>query len=92
MLTDAIQGKVLQQVMQMAGLENADQQLPASVRVKLGTNRGGKAIHYFLNYSHDPLAFPYTYGTGEDLLAQSPVASSQTVTLKAWDLAIIEEK
>jgi hypothetical protein len=29
---------------------------------------------------------------GEDLLTKTTVAPSQTVTLKPWDLAILEEK
>ena len=91
-LTDEIQVKVLQGVLQMAGLPNADQRLPESVRVKHGTNRSGKTIHYYLNYSHDSQTFKYTYGAGEDILSQNPVAPSQAVMLKAWDLAIIEEK
>jgi beta-galactosidase len=91
-LSDALQTKVLLDVLQMAGLTGPDQELPAAVRVKHGANRNGKTIHYYMNYSSDPQTFKYPYKQGEDLLTKTAVASSQTVTLKAWDLAIFEEK
>ena len=91
-LSDALQAKVLLEVLQAAGLAGADQELPASVRVKHGTNRNNKVIHYYLNYSGDPQKFKYAYKAGEDLLTNTAIASSQLVTLKPWDLAIIEEK
>ena len=91
-LSDALQAKVLLDVLRMAGLTGPDQELPATVRVKHGTNRNGKIIHYYMNYSSDPQTFRYPYKVGEDLLTRTAVASSQTVPLKPWDLAILEEK
>ncbi len=91
-LSDTLQAKVLLDVLQMAGLTGPDQELPATVRVKHGTNRNGKTIHYYMNYSSDPQTFKYPYKLGEDLLTNTTVAPSQTVTLKAWDLAIFEDK
>jgi beta-galactosidase len=92
LLSDALQIKVLLDVLQMAGLTGPDQELPAAVRVKHGVNRNGKTIHYYMNYSSDPQTFKYPYKQGEDLLTKMTVAPAQTVTLKAWDLAIFEEK
>jgi beta-galactosidase len=91
-LSDALQTKMLLDVLKMAGLTGPDQELPASVRVKHGTNRKGKVIHYYLNYSSGPQTFKYKYKSGKDLLTDSAVPSSQMVTLKPWDLVIIEEK
>ncbi|HKM48069.1 MAG TPA: beta-galactosidase [Terriglobales bacterium] len=91
-LSDTLQTKVLLNVLQMAGLTGPDQELPATVRVKHGTNRNGKTIHYYMNYSSDSRSFKYPYKLGEDLLTKTTVAPSQTVTLKPWDLAIFEEK
>ncbi len=90
-LSDRLQGKVLLDTLQLAGLVGSDQQLPAPVRVKHGVNRTGKTIHYYLNYSSEPQTFVYNYGAGSDLLTQAAVAASQSVTLKPWDLVIIEE-
>ena len=68
------------------------QELPTSVRVKHGTNRNGKTSRYYLNYSNDPQSFKYPYKAGEDLLSNSTMVPAQSVTLKPWDVAIIEEK
>lgn len=91
-LSDTLQTKLLLDVLQMAGLTGPDQELPATVRVKHGTNRNGKTIHYYMNYSSNPQTFKYPYKLGEDLLTKTTVAPFQTVTLKPWDLAILEEK
>jgi beta-galactosidase len=79
-------------VLKLAGLSGPDQQLPEPVRVKHGVNRKGKTIHYYLNYSTEAQTVVYSYLAGSDLLTQTAVAPSQSVTLKPWDLAIIEEK
>jgi beta-galactosidase len=91
-LSDTLQSKVLLDVLQRAGIAGPDQSLPPSVRVKHGTNREGKPIHYYLNYSGNEQTFNYPYRVGTDLLRQSAVAPSQRVTLKPWDLVLIEEK
>jgi beta-galactosidase len=91
-LSDVLQDHVMSSVLQLAGLTGPDQSLPANVRVKHGVNRKGKTLHYFLNYSSDPQAFPYSFGAGSDLLSQSAVAPGQSIKLKPWDAAIVEEK
>jgi beta-galactosidase len=91
-LSDKLQDKVMLDVLQVAGLASQDQALPPSVRVKHGSNRSGKTIHYYLNYSSDQQTLSYAYGAGTDLLTQAAIAHSQQITLKPWDLAIIEEK
>jgi beta-galactosidase len=91
-LSDTLQSKVLLDTLRLAGVTGTDQELPESVRVKHGTNRTGKTIHYYLNYSDKAQKFKYTYQPGEDLLTSTAIAPSQSVTLKPWDLVIIEEK
>jgi len=91
-LTDKLQEKVLLDVLQAAGLRGPDQALPSSVRAKHGVNRRGKTVHYYLNYASDARTINYPYGSGTDLLTQAAVAHSQQVTIKPWDLVIIEEK
>ena len=73
-------------------MNGPDQSLPPTVRVKHGTNRQGKTLHYYLNYSSEMQKFAYAYGAGQNLLAQQAVAPGQTLTLGPWDVAIIEEK
>jgi beta-galactosidase len=91
-LSDALQTKVLLDVLHRIGINGPDQSLPPSVRAKHGANRDGKTIHYYLNYSGNEQTFSYAYNAGTELLSQSAVAPSQKVTLKPWDLVLIEEK
>jgi beta-galactosidase len=91
-LTDALQGKVLLDMLQAAGLTGPDQTLPPNLRAKHGVNRSGKTVHYYLNYSSAAQTLGYPYGSGTDLLTQAAVAHSRQITVKPWDLVIIEEK
>jgi beta-galactosidase len=91
-LSEVLQGKVLAGVLKDAGLAGPDQQLPEKVRVKHGTGSGGKAIHYYFNYSGGPQTLTYAYAAGSDLLSGKSVDRPQPITLDPWDLAIIEER
>lgn len=91
-LSDVLQSKVLLDVIKLAGLKGPDQDLPAAVHVKHGTNSQGKAIDYYMNYSSDQQTFKYAYNAGRELLKGEAVSSSQPLTLGPWDLVIIEEQ
>ena len=91
-LSDKLQEKVLSDVLKAASLVGPDQALPPGVRAKHGVNRAGKAIHYYLNYSSTSQSLTYSYPTGADLLAQKSIGRGQSITLKPWDVAIIEEQ
>jgi beta-galactosidase len=90
-LSDALQKKVLIEVLQLAKLTSSDQQLPKSVRVRHGTNVAGRRMHYYLNYSGEPQTFAHAYGSGIDLLTGKAIAASTKVTVSPWDLLIVEE-
>jgi beta-galactosidase len=92
LLSDKLQENVLRDILRSAGLAGPDQDLPGSVRVKHGSNRAGKTLHYYLNYSSKPQTFAYPYHAGTDLLTQGHIAAEQSITLKPWDLAIVEER
>jgi beta-galactosidase len=91
-VSDALQTKVLLDVLQRAGISGPDQSLPGSVRAKHGVNRNGRKIHYYLNYSSQEQTFGYSYGAGTELLTRTPVAPSQKITVQPWDLILVEEK
>ncbi len=91
-LTDTLQKDILLGVLKEAGLTGVDQSLPASVRVKHGVNGMGKKVHYYLNYSGDEEQVAYEYPAGTDLTSGTAVAPAQNLRLKAWDVAIVEEK
>jgi beta-galactosidase len=91
-LSDKLQQIVVLDVLKKAGLTGPDQDLPATVRAKHGSNRSGKTLHYYLNFSSDSQTFSYAYGSGVDLLTQTAVDRGKQLTLKPWDAAIIAEK
>jgi beta-galactosidase len=90
-LSDTLQRAVLLGVLKDAGLTNSDQELPASVRVKHGQNRNGKTLHFYLNYSSSSQTLNYSYAAGTELLSHTSLSHGQTLALKAWDAAIVEE-
>lgn len=91
-LSKKLQSEVILGLLQKAGVTGPDQNLPAPVQVKHGVNRKGKTLHYYLNYSSDPQTLTFEYGAGSELLQQSAVSHGQSITLRPWDAAIIEEK
>lgn len=90
-LSDGLQRAILDNTLKSIGLTSPDQELPAAIHVVNGVDRLGKWLHYYFNYSADPVSFTYAYATGKDLLTDQSIANEQQVTLKAWDVAIVEE-
>ena len=90
-LTDALQGKVLADVLKEAGIV-PDAGLPAAVRLRETVGRDGKALRFYLNFSGQPQSFQNTHGAGTELLSQRQVAEGQRLTLAPWDLAVIRQQ
>src|SRR5207245_1985180 len=67
-ISDAITEKIMESVVKGAGLWGKDQVLKFPLIVKSGTNRQGKIIHYYFNYSAEPKAFIYSHANGKALL------------------------
>ena len=91
-LSDVLQQKVLERVFGQAQLLGPDQKVPASVRVKHGTGRSGKAIHYYFNFSATPQTAVYPYGSGTELLLNRAVSKGGTLALDPWGVAIVEQE
>jgi beta-galactosidase len=91
-LSDALQQDVLLDVLRRAGMTGADQQLPSAIHAVHGVNRSGTRVHYYFNYSSATVSFAMHQAHGRDLLTGSNVSEGQQVTLKPWDLIIVEEK
>ena len=90
-LSDGLQAQVISDVLKDAGISVMNPEPPSRVRVKHGKNRFGKEVYYCLNYSSELQTFTYPYGAGQDLLTGASIASNQEVSLKPWDLVIVEE-
>ena len=90
-LSDALQSKIVLDCLKSAGLTTPDQQLPSALRVKHGTNRQGHQLHYYLNYSSSSQSFQYPYAAGQDILTGTAIAPNQSISIKPWDVTIVEE-
>ena len=58
--------------------------------MKHGIGKDGRRLHYYLIYSSVKSNFKYSYGAGETCSLVT-IANGELVTLKAWDVAIVEE-
>jgi beta-galactosidase len=90
-LSDALQEKVMADVLTRAGVNAADAALPAKVRARQVVSREGKPIHFYLNYSGETQSFEYAHGASTDLLSDKPVGAKQKITLGPWDVAVVRE-
>jgi beta-galactosidase len=90
-LTDALQLKVIADVLKRAGVAAVDEGLPAKLRARHALSRDGKPIHFYLNFSSETQSFDYAHGPSTDLLANKPVHARQRVILGPWDVAVIRE-
>jgi beta-galactosidase len=91
LLSDTLQKKLMLDELKLARLANEDQTLPDAVRVKHGVNRFGRTVHYYFNYSSQPLSFAYTHGAANNLLTNQPLAPDKPIMLAPWGVAIAEE-
>ena len=90
--SDALQRAVIKDVLVQAGATNADEELPPAVRAKQGSNRHGKLLHYYFNYSGQEQTFLYSHRSGSDLFSGNRMTKGQMLQLPPWDLVIISER
>ena len=91
LLSDGLQEALVRDTLHAAGVDSAETSLPSSLRAKHGTNRAGKHLHYYLNYSGSPVTFSYAYAPAHDLLNGHRAAAGERITVNGWDLALLEE-
>ena len=48
-------------------------------------------VHFYYNYSSEPLAFVYPHAKGLELVSEKQVSEGQSMTLAPWDIILIEE-
>jgi len=91
LLTDEVQSKIVSNKALEIGLIDKDTELSYPLVMKYGTNDQGKTIRYFLNYSNTEQSFVLGYSNGTDLLTNKQLKKGDNVTLKPWDILILEE-
>ena len=91
LVTDEVQSKIVSGKALEIGLIDKDMHLSYPIVMKYGTNDQGKTIRYYLNYSNVEQSFVSGYGNGIDLLTNKQLKKGDSITLKPWDLLIVEE-
>lgn len=91
MVSDAIQEKIILDMIKEAGVGSPDQNLHWPLITKSGKNDYGNILHYYYNYSSEQKEFEYPYSRGEDLLENRGVDATDTISIEPWGVVIIEE-
>ncbi len=90
-LSDDLQGKVVQEVLQLAGIGSVSASLPPSVRLKDGWSNAGKPMRYYLNYSATTQTLVYDGAPATELLSNRKIGRGDSVEIQPWDVLIVEE-
>ena len=90
-LTPELQQAVVREVLQLAGLNGPDLQLPSAVQVRHGENRNNHQVHFYLNYSASAQEIVYPYAAGRERLKEKPLPQGAKLELEPWGVAIVEE-
>lgn len=56
-----------------------------------GVNMKNKRIHYYFNYSGQPVTVQYDFRNGTELLSGKKLNLKDKLTINAWDVSLIEE-
>ncbi len=62
-----------------------------TVAIRKGINRYGKDVTFYLNYSACVQSGVYEGKNGTELLSGKKIETGEALTLRAWELAIVEE-
>jgi beta-galactosidase len=88
--SESIMKNIVMTALAERNILGVDYLLPASIKVKHGVSNSGKNLHFYYNFSSTEKTFPYTYRDGVNLLTNVPLRRGKDLTLKAWDVAVIE--
>jgi beta-galactosidase GanA len=91
LVSDEIQSKIISAKALETGLIDKENQLAYPIVVRSGINDQGKTIRYYLNYSGKEESVNYTFINGTNLFTNATVKKGDTIILKPWDVAIVEE-
>ena len=89
-MSDEIQSAIVSRKATEIGLIKSDN-IGYPIVIRQGINEQGKTIRYYLNYSDKELSVKYNSQSGTSLLDNRTLKKNDLVTLKPWDVAIIEE-
>ncbi|MDR0796823.1 MAG: beta-galactosidase, partial [Tannerella sp.] len=83
--------KVIRLAAEKSGIITSKNNERFPVIFRSGKNSAGKQIHYVFNYSGQDKEIRYPFASGKELLSGKNIGNGQTLTLKPWDVVIVEE-
>lgn len=83
--------EVYRQAIVDAGLETSASKICWPVVVRSGKNKEDKTLHYVLNYSEEVSTLVCPYDKVRDILNGYEYQKGDSISLKDWDVAILEE-
>jgi beta-galactosidase len=89
--SDQIQTKIIKNAVKSAGIENPDFEFSWPLIAKSGVNDDGKAVHFYYNYSSEPIKFTYPHAAGRELVTEKSLSHGDSLSIAPWDIVIIEE-
>lgn len=90
LVSDEIQSAVVaQKALEIGIINKSTPKYPVVIRE--GVNSQGNTIRYFLNYSGKDVSVPYFAEKGVNLFTGKSLTKGNPVSLKPWDVAIVEE-
>ncbi|QHQ63164.1 cellulase family glycosylhydrolase [Anaerocolumna sedimenticola] len=78
-------------VLKETGIWSPDQEINFPVIIRKGTNTKRKKVIYYLNYSREDQKVCYFHKNGQELFTNIEVKEGDVLTIKPWNLCIIEE-
>ncbi|WP_193391183.1 beta-galactosidase trimerization domain-containing protein, partial [Candidatus Symbiothrix dinenymphae] len=82
---------IVRNVAKEAGVTIPKSDLQFPVIVRSGKNDFGKNIRYVFNYGRDDKKITYPFPAGKSLLSGANIKQNEEITLKPWDVVIVEE-
>lgn len=87
-----LQVAILKDELKKIGLYGPDQELPAKVQVKHAATKAGRKLHFYYNYSADPVNVNYSYKAAADMMNGANVATGQAFAIQPWGVVLLEEQ
>jgi beta-galactosidase len=83
--------KVIRLAAGKAGMITSENEYQFPVIFRSGKNKSGKQIRYVFNYSAQDKEILYPFASGKELLSGKNISNGMAVSLKPWDVIIVEE-
>ncbi|MCK4749815.1 MAG: beta-galactosidase trimerization domain-containing protein, partial [Bacteroidales bacterium] len=91
LLSDQIQTRIIEEAVERAGIDHPDHQYAWPVIAKSGRNDDGNMVHFYYNYSSEPINLTYHHPSGTELVSEAAVAEGEWLVVEPWGVLIIEE-